>query len=179
MRVERSGAIAARSSSTSILALLAAIFTLLAACSAQAAQDLTQIVENIVMVDARGWAFNKYLPGSMRKVEVIPSGGGIATLYGEYKFASFQKVKSGWVKIRLRNGSVECIEFWDFSGDCRPLGQTQARQFATELEQNFKKGLQEGGTAQSDTPQLPPCRPCEIAGRLDCGTDRWGRRCLF
>ncbi|HTQ98761.1 MAG TPA: hypothetical protein VMH83_02180, partial [Candidatus Acidoferrum sp.] len=48
--------------------------------------------------------------------------------YGEY---TYNRGREGWVKMQVTQVkneiSVDCIEFWDFRGQCRPFGRSPSQ----------------------------------------------------
>lgn len=94
--------------------------------------DLTANMDAVVRTDSSGWMFNRYDRGSMRNVQVLESSsdGATAVVYGEY---SYNGGSRGWVKARLVNGQLSCLEFWDFAGRCRALGRSPSQGIVTGL----------------------------------------------
>lgn len=107
--------------------LAAALLTLSLGLSVYAQADppaqLRDSVEKILQADARGWVFNRYDASSVRNVRVLEraADGHSGIVYGEYTYNGGQL---GWVKLHIKNGQLDCLEFWDFAGVCRPLGQS-------------------------------------------------------
>ena len=86
---------------------------------------LTDALNSIIQSDARGWMFNRYDSGSVRNVKVTDRSqdGRSMVVYGDY---SFNGGRSGNVQVLIRDGEVECLQFWD-SPSCRPLGRSHSQ----------------------------------------------------
>lgn len=82
---------------------------------------LAKIIDAVIQVDSRGWMFNRYDVGSVSSERFLEQSadGKNAVAYGEYTYNGGSR---GWIKIRLTNGEVECMEYFDFAGRCRPAG---------------------------------------------------------
>jgi len=89
-------------------------------------------MEDLVSIDARTWVWNSYDRGSMRNVGVAETSadGRVVVFSGQYTFNGGQ---SGWARARYIDGQFSCVEFWDYSGSCRPLSQSPSRDVALGL----------------------------------------------
>jgi hypothetical protein len=100
---------------------------LVMATRAPAMQDmtLTEIFDEIIAVDARGWMFHTYDRGSAYNVHVDATSatGRSGTLHGFYTYNNGMK---GWAKVVIVNGSINCLEFHDFQGTCRRWGRSES-----------------------------------------------------
>jgi|CXWL01.1.fsa_nt_gi hypothetical protein len=96
------------------------------------ADDLRGFMEQIVQLDSRGWMINRYDSGSMHDVlaESRNSDQSSAVVRGAY---TFNNGRRGWVRARIERGLVSCVEYWDFSGRCRPVGQSYSYQLLAGL----------------------------------------------
>jgi hypothetical protein len=70
---------------------------------------------------------NRYDAGSARNSEVIDKRGSEYTVYSQY---TYNGGRSGWVKIQFAGKKPECIEFHDFSGQCRAIGHSPGQAIA-------------------------------------------------
>lgn len=82
---------------------------------------LAATIDAVIRVDSNGWLMNRYDRGSVTNERILERSddGRSLIAYGEYTYNSGQP---GWIRIRMRGGEVECMEYWDFAGRCRPLG---------------------------------------------------------
>lgn len=81
---------------------------------------LTRKFDELVQIDSRGWAFNRYSAGSMRNVKIVSgkAGSGTYVMRGEYTYNGNQ---SGWVMAEMNGQNLSCIQFWDSMIGCRGL----------------------------------------------------------
>lgn len=96
---------------------------------AQSISDLTRGMDAVVQLDSRGWWANRYDVGSMHNVSVR-SESNYSTAYGDY---TYNGGVPGWVRMRYVGEQISCIEFHDFAGNCRPVGENPARQMVGAL----------------------------------------------
>ncbi len=106
-----------------VLAFLVAIVVTQPA-HAQQPPDYGTLVRNmdaIVQSDSRGWYFNRYDVGSMRNVLIIEQNGDLSAgvIHGEY---TYNGGSPGWVRVRVADDRVSCVEYHDFAGRCRAGG---------------------------------------------------------
>jgi hypothetical protein len=106
-----------------LVVLLSAVATVGSALG-QADESLTGTMDKIVAVDAEGWVFNRYDVGSMTNVRVERLADGSADVHGDY---TYNGGAAGWVKVHVVGGKLDCLEFWDFPGQCRPLGRSPSQ----------------------------------------------------
>lgn len=107
----------------------------------------TSAMDEIVATDARGWVFNRYDRGSMRNVAVVSKSGDAVVIRGDY---TFNRGKPGWVKVSFNGERVLCLEFWDFKGNCRPLGQSPSQKIAADALAIVLNGEADGEPRQTD-----------------------------
>lgn len=85
----------------------------------QVDSKFSKMLDQLVSEDSRSWASNKYDSGSMRAGS--PSNPGDSfVVTGNY---TFNEGNSGWVKAHFADGKISCMEYWDFAGNCRQVGQ--------------------------------------------------------
>ena len=114
--------------------------------------------DSIIATDAQSWVVNRYDRGSMHNMKVvsISSDRRVFVLYGEY---TYNGGRPGWVKAQFSkpandNMQLDCLEFWDFSGICRALGQSPSRGIMAAAVQAFMSsdgGGSGGGHCDSST----------------------------
>ncbi|WP_269514492.1 hypothetical protein [Brevundimonas subvibrioides] len=99
---------------------------------AQARLTPAAAMEEIVSIDARNWVWNRYDRGSMRDVQIDQTSpdGRVLVFYGNY---TYNGGSGGWARARYVDGQFSCIEFWDYAGSCRALGQTPSQAVAAGL----------------------------------------------
>lgn len=105
----------------SILAALSLMATTPALAQTQA--ELTDAMEGVLRSDSNGWMFNSYDYGSMSNVRTESQTDTTMTVYGEYTYNDGMR---GWVRARVVGNQVDCVEYHDFAGRCRPVGQSSA-----------------------------------------------------
>ncbi len=90
---------------------------------------LAASLDRLVELDSRSWLIRTYDSGSITNVKVLSSSrhGKSATVYGEYTYSGGSP---GWVKAELKDGDFTCVEFWDFPGRCRAVGDPDSRKVA-------------------------------------------------
>jgi hypothetical protein len=83
--------------------------------------DLAAIIDKVIKADSSGWIFNRYDRGSVTNAEFMEQSedGQSGVVYGEY---TYNGGSPGWVKIVMKDGYADCMEYWDFRGQCRPFG---------------------------------------------------------
>lgn len=120
---------------------------------------LDQMLDRLVQADSRTWAFNRYLSGSMSGSRYI-SGSNSSKNYvaqGSYKYTSFAGgVTSGWVKIKVVNSSLQCIEFHDQAGNCRAPGASLSAQALVGVLAAGAAGAGSSGGSEA------PCNPNDL-----------------
>lgn len=95
--------------------------------AARQSQAIDNTLDRLVTLDSRNWMFNRYNRGSMRDGQMVSASGSTTVIGGVYTFNNRQR---GWVKARLVDGKFSCIEFWDFAGRCRALGDPDSARLA-------------------------------------------------
>jgi hypothetical protein len=84
--------------------------------------NLDTVIDLIIYRDSRRWLRrSRYQPGSVHAVRILEASNNNRNMliYAQYGTNS---PTIGWVKVRFAGGQVNCLEFWDFPGQCRPLG---------------------------------------------------------
>ena len=86
----------------------------------EAGAKLTRQLDGFVRKDSRGWAFNRYVPGSMRNVKIVSgsTNNGHFVMQGQY---TYNGNLLGSVRAAMTNGKLNCIEFHDAVMGCRNL----------------------------------------------------------
>ena len=70
---------------------------------------------------------NRYDRGSVRNTRVVARSGADRIVYSDY---TYNGGTPGWVQLYIVDGRLGCVEYHDFSGQCRPIG---ARSYAYGL----------------------------------------------
>lgn len=91
--------------------------------------SLDTLLDRVVHADSSSWMSNRYVVGSMHNARYITTNKAHTSYlaYGEYSFQGFGG-GSGWVKVRVTGGNLDCLEFWDQAGTCRPLYRSLSQQ---------------------------------------------------
>jgi hypothetical protein len=97
--------------------------------------SLDTLLDRLVQADSQSWMVNHYVRGSMHNAHYLSSNKAHTTYtaYGDYSFQGYGG-SAGWVKARVANGALECLEFWDQPGNCRAL-------YHSLSQQNFVSGV--------------------------------------
>jgi hypothetical protein len=113
--------------------------------------------DQLVAEDASGWIMNRYDRGSMSNMKIVSSieGGRTKIVYGDYTYNGGQ---SGWVKAKFTDEKLVCLEFWDFSGQCRPLGRSPSQGMAAAFMGAIAVGIMSSGGQQSSSDCNKACR---------------------
>lgn len=87
------------------------------------AQRLRQAVDAVIHLDSRSWIMNRYDVGSVGEVAI--------TRVADHELArapyTYNGGMPGWIAIQFSGEDIRCIEYHDFAGSCRPIGQNPAR----------------------------------------------------
>lgn len=119
-------------------------------------ERIRERLEEIIALDSKGWLFNRFLPGSVGNVSVSDAPNAKKIVYGEY---TFNRNRRGWIKVLMNKESVECIEYWDFRGICRPIGRSPSHEIASGLITDafsMDPGAYGGGNAAPSDPFRDP-----------------------
>ncbi|MEM9000249.1 MAG: hypothetical protein AAGB24_08280 [Bacteroidota bacterium] len=102
------------------------------------AQNLNKLVDDLVTDQAKTWAFNRYLRGSISGVTVRSKDGkGRPTvLKANYNYQGFGGRSAGWVQISFANGLPKCMYFFDFPQNCKTPNSSIVAAYA---QGNYKK----------------------------------------
>ena len=112
---------------------------------------LTQAMDAVVQLDSRSWMFNRYDVGSMTGV-YVSNFGDISVAHGDY---TYNRGVRGWVRIQFSGEQIRCVEYHDFAGTCRPVGQNPARQaFMAVAVEAFAPG---GASSSGSSSELQRC----------------------
>lgn len=112
-----------------------------------ASTALTRKFDELVQIDSRGWAFNRYSAGSMRNVKIVSgqAGSGTYVMRGEYTYNGNQ---TGSVMAEMNGQNLSCIQFWDSMIGCRGLRTPeQGQAMRSALLDLFSSGS--GSSSQS------------------------------
>jgi hypothetical protein len=92
-----------------------------AANSAGPLSELATIIDKVITADSSGWLFNQYDRGSVTNERFLEKSedGQNGVVYAEY---AFNGGSQGWIKIVMKDSYVDCMEYWDAAGRCRPFG---------------------------------------------------------
>jgi hypothetical protein len=80
--------------------------------------------DRLISLDARGWVFNRYSMGSATRPTLV-SGSYCTGTYSVRSDYIYNGNQRGWVIIRITNNSVNCLEYHDMYGGCRPMYGTE------------------------------------------------------
>jgi len=98
----------------------------------QAGKPLADRLDAIVTVDSQSWMFNRYQRGSITNVNQKPTGGGKGNYVATASFA-YASGAPGSIQVKMVGDRIDCVEFGDFPGECRPLGMPSSYGVTSEL----------------------------------------------
>jgi hypothetical protein len=81
--------------------------------------ELDRVMDRVVTRDSWGWMFNRYDRGSVRNTRFEARVGRDRLVYSEYTYNGGAR---GWVRLYIIAGVLNCVEYHDFQGTCRPVG---------------------------------------------------------
>lgn len=87
-------------------------------------RGLATTLDAVIRLDSNGWIMNRYDAESVFNEQILEmsADGQNGWLYGEY---TYNGGNPGWVKVNLKDGDVNCVQFWD-EGGCRKPGSGSA-----------------------------------------------------
>ena len=85
------------------------------------AQNLGALINDLIVNQAKTWAFNKYVPSSVSgvRIESTDNQGRPKSVRANYSFKGFANSSNGWVQITFVDGLPECMYFFDFPSNCK------------------------------------------------------------
>lgn len=83
--------------------------------------DYGKMVDALIGENARGWMFNRYLPGSVSNVSVTQkdASGRPTNISARYRFNQMGQIQNGSVQVAFRDGRPVCMYFFDARSTCR------------------------------------------------------------
>lgn len=84
-------------------------------------QNLTKLLDDLVIDQSQTWAFNQYLKGSISSL-VIQSKDNLGRpiqIRANYNYSGFMGKSQGWLQVVFKNGLPDCIYFYDFPQNCK------------------------------------------------------------
>ena len=92
--------------------------------------------EEIISYDARKWRFNRYERGTLHQIDYVNYLNDFNfQLRGYYYYHQLGVRKRGWALLKVSDGKLDCIEYWD--AVCR-------RPWLSEDSPNFSRMPDEG-----------------------------------
>lgn len=126
----------------------------------QAGRPLAERLDAIVTMDSQRWQINRYQQGSITGVTRTPTGGGKGNYIASAGF-TYASGMPGSVKVKMVSDRIECVEFGDFPGECRPLGIPSSYRITADLITSaFTSSGSTGANSETDI-------PCGVGG-IDC-----------
>lgn len=96
--------------------------------------QLAQGLDRLVAYDAQSWFANVYTPGSITNVNYATAADGRTVVSANYNYTGpLTNGAIGWVKVYVSDGKLDCIEYHDFQGECRPIGDSPGRREAAKF----------------------------------------------
>lgn len=118
------------------------------------ARGIEPSLDAVLQLDSKMWLMNRYDLGSVKNGKFLQqTKGGLSDLiYGEYQFNGG---RTGWIKVQLRNGDIDCMEFWDQPNKCRPPGSFSVG--TQGLVQAFARDIFSSGSSSSTSSSYDGC----------------------
>ena len=138
-----------------VAALLLTPSTILAQDLSGQRSDLDAALYNIVLQDSRGWLWWRFDKGSVRNARIESQDAtGVTQIYGEY---TYNRGRKGWVRVRLKDETVECIRFWN-EGSCRPFRRPPSHGLVRGLIEGAASAPTSGGPTAGSGSTGQTCR---------------------
>lgn len=120
-------------------------------------QDFTELIDDLVMEDARSWMMNKYQNGSISDVTISSTdpNGNPSRIHADYIFlGGFNEKKfRGSVTVTLDAGIPECLYFSDFPDRCKA---PDSDIIAAYSRGDYNKYSNQGTQAEDNTKEMEP-----------------------
>jgi hypothetical protein len=95
------------------------------------AQDFSKMLDDLVGINSRSWAINRYQRGSMSaKVASQDAQGRPRRVQGTYAYEGFAGRATGTVALEFSDGAPQCLYFWDFPTACRTPDRGVSTEYA-------------------------------------------------
>lgn len=95
-------------------------------------QNLNKLLNDLVANQAKTWAMNKYVPGSISRLSVLKKDtqGRPLIAKANYTYKFFGESGEGWVQVSFENGLPKCLYFHDFPQNCKTAGSSIVASYA-------------------------------------------------
>jgi hypothetical protein len=92
-------------------------------------QQLNRQLDEVIARDARSWLVNRYNLGSARDARIEESNAqtGRMVVFGRY---TFNGSATGWIRVVFSGSTPQCVEYHDFQGTCRAVGNNPSHYVA-------------------------------------------------
>jgi hypothetical protein len=95
------------------------------------AKARAELFAQTLEIDSRAWISNRLDPYSVRNVVIQKrNNDGTLLIYGDY---SLNNGSPGWMRAIVNGKTVQCVEFFDFPGTCREVGNPSSRGVASAV----------------------------------------------
>ncbi|MEL6541354.1 MAG: hypothetical protein AAFQ34_08115 [Pseudomonadota bacterium] len=82
--------------------------------------DYGKLIDALIAKNAQGWAFNRYIRGSVSGVNVGATPDGRPnTINARYRFSQLGQPNNGSVRVTFKDGRPACLYFFDAPRTCR------------------------------------------------------------
>ena len=82
--------------------------------------DYGKLIDALIAKNAQGWAFNRYIRGSVSGVNIgATPDGRPAMINARYRFSQLGQPNNGSVRVTFENGRPACLYFFDAPRTCR------------------------------------------------------------
>lgn len=106
-------------------------------------QDYARLIDDLVADQARAWALNRYVTGSVKNVSVPTrdAAGRPLRIAASYSYEGFNGRSQGSVDVHFTDGSPDCMYFFDAPTLCRTPNRKIAAAFAASAETGESTGV--------------------------------------
>jgi len=83
--------------------------------------DHARLIDDLITENSKGWAFNRYIRGSVGNVNVRSrdAQGRPQRISANYRFSQMGQAVGGSVELAFQKGLPKCLYFFDASSTCR------------------------------------------------------------
>ena len=97
-----------------------------------APQDVTKMVDTVLIEDSHSWIMHHYDQHSAKNVKVTKAdaAGKPAIVRADF---TYNQGERGWVELHYKGAKLSCLKFFDFPETCRAVGKSPGGDIATSV----------------------------------------------
>lgn len=115
--------------------------------------SLNGLLDLLLRMDSQSWMMNSYTQGSASDAKYLSTNKGNTTFVAQanYQYSNMAGGGQGWMKVKVEDGHLVCLEFWDQAGNCRQPWQSLSQQrFVGFVGSMMSGGGASGGRSGDD-----------------------------